>query len=144
MLRFAGVDEFLDTLGVATKWRRAAEAMRRAERALPEVTLSVGDSLTYRVTGSPDREALTASRRYRDVRYVLEGSALLEVTSTDGLAPAGPYSDLTDRESFAGEGTPVELGAGEVLVVEAGEAVRDTTVRGRVVVLRVTVEGGRP
>ncbi len=142
MLRFDDVEQFLVALGPATRWRRVAEALRRADRVPPDVTLSIGDSLTYRVTASPDREALTGSRRYLAVRHVVGGSAVVEVAPVDGLEPAGPYSDLTDRQPFSGAATPVELRAGEVLVVEAGEAVRDVSVRGRVVVLRVTVEDG--
>lgn len=141
MLRFANVAELLTTLGEATKWRRMAEAIRRGEQVLPEVTYSIGDSLTYRVTTQPDCTELAGHRRYLEARCVLEGVAVIEVAPVTDLRAIDDYSDLTDRQHFTGAGGRYELAAGELAVVEAGEAVRDESVEGRVIVLRVTVEG---
>ncbi len=141
MRRFVNVDEFVATLGETTKWRRAVEAIRRADRVLPDVTYSIGDSLTYRVTTDPDCAVLTGQRRYLEVRYVVEGGAVIEVAPIAELKPSNDYSDLTDRQHFAGSGERYELARGELAVVDAGEAIRDQAMDGRVMVLRVTVEG---
>lgn len=142
MLRFANLGELGRALGESRKWRRAAEAVRRADRVLPEVTLSIGDSLTYRVTTRPDCAELTGHRRYLEVRAVLDGTAVVEVAPVAELQATGAYSDLTDRRHFTGTGERHELTAGQILVVERDEAVRDIEVTGRIVVLRVTVEPG--
>lgn len=141
MQRFANLEEFLVALGDARKWQRVAEAVRRIDLVLPEVTSSIGDSLTYRVTIAPDCPLLTGHRRYLDVRYVLDGTAVIEVASVAGLSPSDEYSDLTDRRHFTGSGERLDLVTGELVVVGEHEAVRDVAVEGRVVVLRVSVEG---
>lgn len=139
MQRFANLDEFQAALGEARKWQRVAEAVRRAGRVLPEVTYSIGDSLTYRVTTTPDCPELTGHRRSLEARYVLDGTAVIEVAPVAGLEPSDDYSDLTDRQHFTGGSRRSELGAGELAVIEREEAVRDVAVNGRVVILRVTV-----
>lgn len=141
MRRFASLDEFLAACDEARKWWRVAEAVRRSEQVLPEVAYSIGDSLTYRVTTQPDCTVLTGHRRYLEVRCVVEGVAVIEVAPVTDLRAIDDYSDLTDRQHFTGAGGRYELAAGELAVVEAGEAVRDESVEGRVIVLRVTVEG---
>lgn len=141
MQRFANLDEFLAACGDARKWRRVAEAVQRADRILPEVTCSIGDSLTYRVTTRPDCTELTGHRRYLEVRCVLDGAAVIEVAPEADLRPTDTYSDLADRRHFAGSGERYRLDAGEIAVVDVGEAVRDVAVDGRVMVLRITVEG---
>lgn len=141
MLRFSNLDELVATLGGTTRWRRVTEAVRRADRVLPEVTYSIGDSVTYRVTTAPDCPALTGHRRYLELRCVLDGTTVIEVAPESDLQPTDAYSDLTDRRHFAGSGEHCRLEAGEIAVVEVGEAVRDVAVEGRVLVVRVTVEG---
>lgn len=140
MQRFANLDEFAAALGAATKWRRALEAVRRTGRVLPEVTRSIGDSLTYRVTDHPDCLTLTGHRRYLEVRYVVDGTTVVEVAPEATLEPSDDYSDLTDRQHFTGSGERHHLSEGEVAVIEAGEAIQDVAVDGRVMVLRVSVE----
>lgn len=140
MLFFANVDELVATMGGATKWRRVAEAVQRADHVLPEVTCSIGDSVTYRVTTRPDSASFTGHRRYLEARCVLDGSTVIEVASEADLQPTDAYSDLSDRRHFAGSGVKYRRSAGEIAVAEMGEAVRDVAVDGRVVVLRVTVE----
>lgn len=144
MLLFDNLPALQRQLGSAAKWQRLAEAVAKADRVLPEVSYSVADSLTYRVTGSPDRDVLTAQRRYLAVRYVLDGEAEIEVARVGSLQPLGEYSDLSDRQAFAGSGTRHVLTGGQVAVIEPGEAVADRRVDGRVMVLRVTVEGAPP
>ena len=141
MQRFANLNEFQAALGEARKWQRVAEAVRRAGRVLPEVTYSIGDSLTYRVTTTPDCPELTGHRRYLEARYVLDGTAMIEVAPVAGLEPSDDYSDLTDRQHFTGSGERFDLGTDEIALIEEHEAVRDVAVGGRVVMLRVTVEG---
>lgn len=140
MRRFASLDEFLAACDEARKWRRVAEAIRRSEKVLPEVTYSIGDSLTYRVTTQPDCTELTGHRRYLEARCVLEGVAVIDVAPVADLPAIDDYSDLTDRQHFTGAGGRYELAAGEIAIVEASEAVRDESVEGRVLVLRVAVE----
>lgn len=140
MLRFPNVDELLVALGDARKWQRVAEAARRADRVLPEVMYSIGDSLIYRVTTAPDCPVFTGHRRYLQVRYVIDGATVIEVAPVADLRASDDYSDLTDRQHFLGVGERFELVAGDIAVVEEHEAVRDVAVEGRVVVLRVTVE----
>lgn len=140
MLRFANLDEFKIALGGALMWRRAADAILRADLVQPEVTHSIGDSLTYRVTSRSDRAELTGHRRYLEVRAVLDSTVVIEIAPVRKLEATDAYSDLTDRQHFAGTGERHELAAGEIVVVEPDEAVRDVEVTGRMLVLRVTVE----
>lgn len=142
MLRFAGVDELAAAGAGDVRWRRAVEAIRRAGALPPEVTRSIGDSLTYRLTSASDLPVLTGHRRYLEVRHVVSGRVLVEVGPVGALEPAGPYDDLSDSQPFTGSGTVVELGVGDTLVAGVEEAVRDVVVEGRVVVLRVTIEEG--
>ena len=141
MLRFADVDEMLASLDQATKWRRVAEAVRRADQVLPDVTYSIGDSLTYRVTSQPDSVTLTGHRRYLEVRCVLDGTVVIETAPASGARPVDSYDDLTDRQHFEGSGERHRLVGDEIAVIDVGEAIRDVSVEGRMMVLRVTVEG---
>lgn len=122
------------------KWQRVGEAIANAAAVLPAVTYSIGDSLTYRVT-SQESGGLTARRRYLAVRCVLEGEASFDVAPVAELQELDEYSDLSDRQHFAGPATRVILPAGAILVVESGEALADVGVAGRMMVLAVTVEG---
>lgn len=141
MLRYDSVDLFAAAHGGTKKWDRTLEAVANAPRVPTGVTHSIGDSLTYRVTTEPDRTELTGHRRYLAVRHVLEGTATVEVAPVASLTPSGAYSDLTDRRTYTGSGREVVLTAGSVLVTEIDEAIRDLDVSGRLLVLRVTVEG---
>lgn len=145
MLHFTTIEALEERLGSAAKWRRAAEAMRRGGQALREVTLSIGDSVTYRVTAHPDSLELTGHRRYLEVRHVLAGNSLVETAPIDTLQPLDEYSDLTDRRRFTGRVVDRHaLNTGEILIASPAEALRDVHVDGLVVVLRVSVEGSVP
>jgi beta-galactosidase beta subunit len=135
------VAEARRVLGGTKKWDRLLEAIAHAETVLPDVTASIGDSLTYRVTRTPANQRLTGHRRYLDVRHVLEGSMTVAVADLADLTPVDEYSDLDDRQRLDGPAEQLELAAGAVLVVEAHEALLDVAVDGRVLVARVTVEG---
>lgn len=138
---FRTLEELTAALGGAKKWSRTLEAIANATSVLPDVTYSIGDSLTYRLTATPDARTLTGHRRYLAVRHVLQGEALVEVAATSSLHPVDEYDDLTDRQHFSGSGEQVRLEEGSVLVCEIDEALRDVTVDGVVMTLRVTVEG---
>jgi evolved beta-galactosidase subunit beta len=140
MQRFSDLDQMLVSLGEATKWRRVAEAVQRADRVLPDVTYSIGDSLTYRVTSQPDCVALTGHRRYLEARYVLDGALVIEVAPAPGVQPADGYDDLTDRQHFDGTGERHRLVTGGIAIVNVDEAIRDVEVDGVIMVFRVTVE----
>ncbi|MGC3995520.1 MAG: hypothetical protein QM779_15615 [Propionicimonas sp.] len=140
MLKLSGVEAVADAFGGGVKGRRVVEAIQRSDLVLPEVTFSLGDSLTYRSTTRPDCPVLTGHRRYLEVRAVVDGRAVFEVAPLEDLSSSDDYDDLSDRQHFTGRGAQWELGADEVLVVAAEEAIRDVLVEGRMVVLRVTVE----
>lgn len=141
MQRFASLDDLSSALGEATKWRRVADAVQGADRSMPEVTFSLGDSLTYRRTSGLECPEFTRHRRYLELRYVLAGTAAVEIAPVVALLPVDDYSDLTDRQHFAGSGERYDLTEGEFVVVGVAEAIRDVAVEGQVMVLRVTVEG---
>ena len=144
MLHFTTIDQFTEVLGSAPKWRRAAEAMRRGNQVLRDVTLSIGDSVTYRLTAQPDSLELTGHRRYLEVRHVLVGSSLVETALIATVQPLDEYSDLTDRQRFTGPAAARNtLKAGEILIISPQEALRDVSVEGMVMVLRVSVEGAQ-
>ncbi|MFV0451256.1 MAG: YhcH/YjgK/YiaL family protein [Propioniciclava sp.] len=142
-MRYSSLERLLADRGEAPAWRAAAVAVEAAPRVLPEVTYSIGDAVTYRLLRRPDRPELTAHRRYLDVRVVLGGQHQVEVARVADLVPLKPYDDLTDREAFVGAGDLQVLQAGEVLVSEPGEAIRDLEVSGEVLLIRVTVEVAR-
>lgn len=141
MLTFTDLDEFRRVLGGTKKWDRTLEAIANAPRVLRDVTYSIGDSLTYRVTSTPPAIELTGHRRYLSVRHVLRGSATVAVARQDALTATDAYDDLSDRQHFTGDAEEVALAEGAVVVAEIDEAMRDVAVDGEVVTLRVTVEG---
>ncbi|MFE7608447.1 MULTISPECIES: hypothetical protein [Streptomyces] len=132
-----------EVLGGVTKWERTLEALRAGGRHLG-VMYSVGDSLTTmraRTTAFATDD-LVARRRYQCVLSPVDGDAAVEVAPVATLAPAGPYSDLTDRRYLRGDARRHTIRRGAVLVIGPDEAVRvlpvpDTTVT----VAYVTVEG---
>ncbi|WP_127125088.1 YhcH/YjgK/YiaL family protein [Georgenia sp. SYP-B2076] len=141
MLTYDSLAQFRAAHGGTKKWDRTLEAIANADAVATDVTYSVGDSLTYRVVTGPDAAALTGHRRYLAVRHVLDGEARVAVAPVAELTATDAYSDLTDRQHFTGPAEEVTLPAGAVLVAEIDEALRDVRVDGRVVTLRVSVEG---
>lgn len=141
MLIFRTLEDFAAALGGTKKWSRTLEAIANAPSVLPDVTYSIGDSLTYRVATTPDSATWTGHRRYLAVRHVLGGDAVVEVAPTASLTPVDEYDDLTDRRHFAGTGESIRLQAGSTLICEIDEALRDERFDGTVMALRVTVEG---
>ena len=141
MLTFRSPEDFSTALGGTKKWSRTLEAIANAHSLHPDVTYSIGDSLTYRLASTPDATQLTGHRRYLTVRHVLSGEATLEVAPVSSLDPVDAYDDLSDRQHFSGAGQQVVLAVGSVLVCEIDEALRDVSFDGVVMALRVTVEG---
>lgn len=141
MLTFADLTELRRVLGGTKKWDRSLEAINIAPGVPADVTHSVGDSLTYRITSRRDSPELTGHRRYLAVRHVLRGTATVAVARQAELTPTDGYDDLSDRQHFTGTAEEVDLHEGAVLIAEIDEALRDVRVDGDVVVLRVTVEG---
>jgi evolved beta-galactosidase subunit beta len=141
VLTFESPEDFTTALGGTKKWSRMLEAIANAPSLLPDVTYSIGDSLTYRLTSAPEATQLTGHRRYLTVRHVLSGEATLEVAPVSSLESIDEYDDLSDRQHFSGAGERVGLTAGSVLVCEIDEALRDVSFNGAVMALRVTVEG---
>lgn len=141
MLLFESVADFARVLSGTRKWARTLEAIANVPHVADDVAYSIGDSLTYRVTTRPDHVELTGHRRYLAVRHVVSGRSVVEVAPVADLTATDEYSDLTDRRHFAGAGEVVELPKGSVLIADIDEALRDVEVTGRVLTLRVTVEG---
>lgn len=107
------------------RWRRAAQAIRRAPE-IPEGAMhSIGDSLTYvRTRRRHDTALLTGHRRYVEVIAAGNSPVRLEIAAKSDLTSCADYSDLTDREHFHGEADALELAPGQIVVVEIDEAVR--------------------
>lgn len=146
MRLFADAETAAEVLGAHRKWQRVLEAVALAPTLREGVTHSIGDSLTYRVGSAADlaTESLIGRRRYHLVFACLSGRAVVEVGRKDQLAAKGPYSDLSDRQPFAGSAESVEMPAGALLVVGIDEAARvrpDSDSDSRLVQLHVTVEG---
>ncbi|MFF8916227.1 hypothetical protein ACF08M_23590 [Streptomyces sp. NPDC015032] len=132
-----------EVLGGVTKWDRTLQALR-ADRRLPGVMYSVGDSLTAMRERTPAlaTDHLVARRRYQHVLSPVDGDAEVELAPVAALEAVGGYNDLTDRQYLRGDGKRHTVPRGAVLVAGPDEAVRvlpspDTTVT----VAYVTVEG---
>lgn len=140
MKRFATLASLRDELGDRRTWEVVAAACERASGVLPEVTFSLGDAVTYRVTDRPECVHLTGHRRYLEARFVLDGLLSVDVAPVDWLDPVDEYSDLTDRRHFVGGARRHRVRAGEFVVVDGAEAIRDVSLDGRMVVLRIAAE----
>lgn len=126
------------------KWIRTLEALEATPGLAAGVAYSIGDSLTYRKGSTADlsTEDFVGRRRYHLVVAPLDGDAAVEIAPKASLAEQGAYSDLTDRQPFAGSGETVRVPQGEVLVVDIDEAARILPdPAAEAVVLHVTVEG---
>lgn len=143
MIVYANAAELVALTGSHRKWQRTAQALEAVAARPAEVAYSIGDSLTYwrSTPGVLSVDDLVGHRRYLGVLCPLEGDLALEVAKKDELVVSDPYSDLSDREFFCGQGRAVTLAAGQVGVLEAGEAWRVAGGSSEsVVVLHVTVE----
>lgn len=144
MRLFSDAATMSEVLGSHRKWQRVREAVALAPSLREGMAHSLGDSLTYRIGSAPEfaTESLIGRRRYHLVFACLAGTAVVEVAGKDELTNTEPYSDLSDREGFAGSGAPVEVPAGALLVVGIDEAARVIPDAGATLVqLHVTVEG---
>ena len=143
MHQFSSLADFTERTRGTKKWVRTAEAIEAAPNLLRLVTYSIGDSITWRrIDETCADDALVASRRYQRVLYCAGGTAHVEYAPTAQLRETRAYSDLTDRQSFAGPGVTVPVGAGTLLIFDIDEATRltpGTDFDG--VQVRVTVEG---
>lgn len=144
MRLFDNPDTLHDVLGAHRKWQRTLECIAEAPRLRAGAAYSIGDSLTYRrgdgaELGTAD---LVGRRRYSFVVAGLTGDVRVEVAPKAALTPVQPYSDLTDRELFAGSGEIVTVPQGAVLVVDIDEAARVLPDNPHeAVLLHVSVEG---
>ena len=143
MQLYSNLDEFERQLGNVKKWGRTLEAIQASTSVQPNVTFSVGDSLTWRKhEGFETEEYFTASRRYLRVFFCEAGELSVEYAPIETLEPIEGYSDLSDRQKMTGAGAIVSLEEGNLVIFEAEEPCR---VRGsndfRGITLRVTVEG---
>lgn len=153
---FLSAQDLRDTLPDQPRWRRIAQAIDGAAGRPERVAFSIGDSVTGVILPTTAEPTFVAHRRFREARIVLDGEALLEVAARHDLAVVEPYCDLSDRELLAtGDGaragavgagagvgaTVLRLAPGEIVLLEADEAVRCTGGRGRYLRLLVTVVG---
>lgn len=136
-------DLFEQVLGATTKWARTLQALR-TENLLSGVTYSIGDSLTYRHvrTGDLGQQDLTGRRRYQLVVAPTGGDVTIDVAPQATLEPAGPYSDLSDRQTFTGQAESMLVPCGAIAVLAQDEAARIQDLPDvEAIVLHVTVEG---
>ncbi|RXR27356.1 hypothetical protein EQW78_16930 [Oerskovia turbata] len=147
MTLFASKEDLAAGHSGVTKWVRLLSALDNAHSVRPGVAHSVGDSLTYwreSATALGDG-ALVAHRRYQTVLAVLDGEVRVELVPRAGLTPLTPYSDVSDRETFApvaGGGDVVTVSAGQILAVPIDHAWRhEPTTTADLLVVRLTVEG---
>lgn len=131
-------------LSSVKKWVRCGQALDLASGLQRDVAYSIGDSLVY---WWDEAASLAASdfvghRRYLSVLSPIDGGLAVEIAPKSALQAIKPYSDLTDRERFAGAGERTVVQAGGVLVVDIDEAFRiPADQRVKAVVIHVTVEG---
>ncbi|MFE4464416.1 hypothetical protein ACFRCR_04765 [Oerskovia sp. NPDC056781] len=147
MTLFSSREDLATGRSGVTKWVRLLSALDNARAVRPGVAHSVGDSLTYwreSATALGDG-ALVAHRRYQTVLAVLDGEVRVELVPRTGLVPVMPYSDLSDRETFApvpGGGDVVTVAPGQILAVPIDHAWRhEPTTTADLLVVRLTVEG---
>ena len=153
MRLFTSIDEAAQLLAGEKKWDRMLEAAEASSGLPAHITYSVGDSLTWRgVDASCVQDRLTASRRYLPAVHCRTGWVDVEVAST--WSPAGPYSDLSDRQaatagqadredSPAASPVTVRVPSGGLLLVDIAEASRIAAASPDFagVLMRITVEG---
>ncbi|MDT3766878.1 hypothetical protein QS713_02210 [Gleimia hominis] len=139
---FNSITLFREIMGAHRKWQRAQEAILSPERR-PDITFSIGDSLTWRVVDHNNHEScLIGSRRYQRVIYCEKGLIKLEYAKQLSLEPTNEYSDLSDTQEYAGPTTTITLSDGMIAIVGIDEAARivpGSNFKG--ITLRVTVEG---
>lgn len=127
---YHSVEEFVQQCAQHKKWNRTVQAIEAAPSLLPDVAYSIGDSLTYWWQPTNDlaqayyRSEFIGRRRYLTVLTPFSGDARVEVAAKKNLHTVEPYSDLTDRERFSGEGEVITLKPHEILIVEPSEACR--------------------
>ncbi|WP_106507234.1 beta-galactosidase subunit beta [Brachybacterium timonense] len=136
------IEDFASRRPRGTSWKRCEQALRCLPRIPLDVCRSLGDSLTYVRTATPfpSPSHFTGHRRYRSVILALEETVILEVAQKRDLEPRDDYSDLTDRETFRGDGTPIRLEPGNVLVLDIDEAIRGASTLPVLGLVRLTVE----
>lgn len=143
MQLYSNLDEFERQLGNVKKWGRTLEAIQVSASVQPDVTYSVGDSLTWRKhEGIESEKYFTASRRYLRVFFCQAGELSVEYAPIENLDPVDDYSDLSDRQMMTGAGEIASLAEGNLVIFEVEEPCRvhsSSDFRG--ITLRVTVEG---
>lgn len=143
MRLFETHEQLAQQLGAVTKWDRALQALQ-ADDIEDDVTYSIGDSLTYlrTQTSALSGAGLIGRRRYHLAVGAIGADARLQIAPKASLAATTTYSDLTDRQSFAGPTRTVTIPAGGVLLVDIDEAAQIAPQPDvQVMALHVTVEG---
>lgn len=140
---FTDLDQFERVIAGRPKWVRTVQAIHSAPDRREGVMYSIGDSLTYlRTRRRHDTDLFTGHRRYLEVIAAGESTVQLEISAKRDLTRRVDYSDLTDREHFAGTGQELILQPGQIVVVEAHEALRYLDPAAQpCTVLHVSVEG---
>lgn len=126
------------------KWIRTLEALEAAPTLQEGIAYSIGDSLTYRkaTTAALATDDFVGRRRYHFVVAPLDGEVAVEVAPKASLDEQGDYSNLTDRQPFAGSGEVVTVPRDGVLIVDIDEAARILPhPDAPAVLLHVSVEG---
>lgn len=123
-------------------WDRVVQALSAVGTQDPPHTRSVGDSLTYWVTGAADlaRSTHTAGRLYHTLLHPLTAELHLSLAHRSALTVVGPYQDLDDIESLTGVGIALTVPAGAVALLDPDQAWQVRPGPGQVAVLRLTIE----
>lgn len=144
MRLFTHRDTMREVMASHKKWSRTLQALDNAPQLQRGVAYSIVDSLTYRRDRTPElaTDDLVGRRRYHGVVAALDGDVEVAVAPKASLTEEGPYSDLTDRQSFSGDAATVVVPEGGVLVVDIDEAFRVLPAPDAdAVLLHVSVEG---
>ncbi|HEY0189368.1 MAG TPA: hypothetical protein VGC67_17930 [Cellulomonas sp.] len=125
-------------------WDRAVEALSALSPQDPPHARSVGDSVTYWVTGADalSRPELVAHRMYQTLLHPLTGDLELTVAGRSGLEVLARYRDTDDVELLdgSGAGSALRVPVGAVALVGLDEGWRVAPGSVRVAVLRLTGE----
>lgn len=123
---YSNLEDFDERRPVGTSWRRCVQALRKMVHLAPDITHSLGDSLTYFRTDAPSPRPgeFVGHRRYRLVVCALRDPIELRVARKDALECSVTYSDVTDQEHFCGTADTVRLAHGAIMVMDINEAVQ--------------------
>lgn len=107
---------------------RILEAFDNYKLAEKNVYYNIIDSLIFRYMENIDekKKYLSASKRYLDIHYIIEGTGKIEIADKSLLNLKEKYNDENDKEKFhLKDGLEIkEVNEGSILIIEKNEAYR--------------------